>query len=100
MKQRTRPNFTSSRVGSYVSLLCLVFALGCLDPYTPPGVRDVNLLVVDGFLNSSTGLARVKLTRSLTHDSQLSYPIEQGAEVIVESDEGVSFAIPEVVPGS
>src|SRR5690349_15120337 len=81
--------------------LCVVFvAASCLEPYpAPPGSENLNLLVVDGFLNSTSGLAQVKLTRSLPLHAEFGYPLEGGASVEVENENGGTFVLPETSPG-
>ena len=64
------------RIPSRALIAFLFVAVACLEPYAPPTMRDLRLLVVDGYLNSQTGLARVKLARSQPLDSELPYPAE------------------------
>lgn len=62
-------------------------------------MKDINLLVVDGFLNSKSGVARVKLSRTLPLDATRDYPAEPGAQVQVENENGIRFTLPENFPG-
>src|SRR3954471_22974151 len=83
-----------------MSLACLLVGLACLEPYSPPSTKDLQLLVVDGFLNSGSGLARVKLSRSLPLDATTSYPAERSASVVIESESGTQFFLPPTAPGN
>ena len=45
--------------------MALVVAAGCLEPYNPPEISDnIDFLVVDGFINSSDNIAKVRLTKA------------------------------------
>jgi hypothetical protein len=78
----------------------MVIGASCLEPYPPPpGVENLNLLVVDGFLNSASGLAQIRLSRSIPLDAIHGYPQESGAVVEVEDEQGEKFTIPEQSPG-
>jgi hypothetical protein len=66
----------------------------CVEPYDPPvDDRDLNLLVVDGFLNVSNGTASVTLTRTLPVESTNAVPPESGAFVRLEDDRGTLYAL-------
>ena len=79
-------------------LTLLVYA--CVEPYDPPlRSEDVNLLVVDGFLNATEDRALVKLTRTLPVGSTDAIPAESGAVVWIEDDQGTAFLITETSPG-
>src|SRR5678815_2443580 len=83
-----------------VALYFVFVAASCLEPYpAPPGSENLNLLVVDGFLNSTSGLAQVKLTRSLPLNVEYGYPLEGGASVEVEDENGGTISLPETSPG-
>ena len=96
---RIRKGIISARMPARSSIVILFVALACLDPYSPPTMRDLRLLVVDGFLNSQTGLARVKLARSQPLESELPYPIEYNAAVFVEGEAGLRFLLPHAGQG-
>lgn len=83
--------------------LCMGVVLtvtGCIDPYPPPVSKgDVGFLVVDGFLNSGSGLASVKLSRALPLEATTPYPTVEHALVQVERDNGSVFSLVESSPG-
>src|SRR5947207_2206558 len=79
-------------------VILLVIVAACIDPFPPPpGTESLDLLVVDGFLNGSTGVAEVRLSRSLPLSSGDGYPNEGGATVRVIDESGNAFLLPEVV---
>lgn len=82
-------------------LIFVVFALtGCLDPYKPPfTVVENDVMVVDGFLNSTSGSVRVELTHALPLASDVAPVREKGATVKLVSDKGEVVTIPESSPG-
>jgi hypothetical protein len=63
--------------------------VGCLDPYKPPALVDnVNLLIVDGFINTTSNTAYVKLSRSITLSDKKANPPEKNAVVYIECEDG------------
>jgi hypothetical protein len=83
----------------------LVFVLiaslgGCLDPYAPPvNTDDVNILVVDGFLDTSDGSATVTLSRAVSLSSDESPPQEGNAQLTLLDDDGASYNFHEETVG-
>jgi hypothetical protein len=72
----------------------------CVEPYPPPAsVADAAFLVVDGFLNATTGNATVKLSRSIALDATVPIPPEHNAVVTVEEENGTSFDLTETDDG-
>jgi len=66
--------------------------MGCLDPYTPPDVQgDLNLLVVDGFVNASNQSASVRLTTALPLDTTALPEGIDMAQVAIERNDGTAF---------
>lgn len=84
---------------SFVMVL-LVLVSACIEPYDPPvSDEDVKILVVDGFLNASNGMAEVLLTRTIPVESGQPIPPESGAFVSVEDDEGIMTILTETGDG-
>ncbi len=79
------------------TLICLLPALiffGCLDPYSPPDVKsDVDILVVDGFLSSTSSSIAVRLSHAIALDSAGTPPPENNATVILEEQDGPSLIL-------
>jgi len=99
--QDIKHSSSSTRMAANLCVAVVLFVTGCIDPYPPPLSKgEVNFLVVDGFLNSGNGVARVKLSRALPLESSARYPTEQKAVVQVEGDNGVIFSLPEVSAGT
>ncbi|MGC3945048.1 MAG: DUF4249 domain-containing protein [Chryseolinea sp.] len=74
-----------------VALCCLT---GCLDPYAHPGIQaDQNLLVVEGFINTSDRSANVRLTSTLSLDAMSLPETIDDAQVMVERDDGVNVTL-------
>ncbi len=81
-------------------LLFFLIVFGCVEPYVPEIiVSNKNLLVVDGFLNSTSKLAIVKLSRTLGPTSASPFPKEEHALVTIEDEEGTMHALRETSPG-
>ena len=74
---------------------------GCIEPYDPPlDNNDINLLVVDGFLDATAGIATVSLSRSLPVNAESAVPVESGAQVSIEDGEGVIYPLAETQDGT
>jgi hypothetical protein len=73
-----------------LQIIVMAAACGaCIEPYDPPvDAADVNLLVVDGFLDASTGTIQVVLTRTLPVKSPENIPVVSGATVRLENEDG------------
>ncbi len=79
----------------------LAIAFGCVDPYAPPLVKSTsNILVVDGFLSSSSNSAIVKLSRAISLSDDVSFPKEGNALVSIESMSGATFNLNETSHGT
>ncbi|KQS27085.1 hypothetical protein ASG33_21370 [Dyadobacter sp. Leaf189] len=74
---------------------------GCVQPFSPPEINsNKSYLVVDGFFNVSTSdSSRVELrwTQNVNHVTQP--PVETGAAVSVEEEEGQSYTFTEQAKG-
>ena len=83
-------------------VLMLVAALtACLEPYNPPEIKeDVDILVVDGFINTTDSSSQVHLSKAVP----LSYNEEpravSNALVQVEEENGPSYTLQELESGS
>ena len=81
---------------TYGFLLMLTAINACVEPYDPPlESEDVNMLVVDGFLNATDDTARVRLTRTLPVKSVDVIPGESAAVVRIEDDKGLIYTLTE-----
>lgn len=80
-------------------MLTIPFA-GCLDPYDPPVSEDeVNILAVDGFLDTSEGVASVSLTRAMSLASSDAPTAETNAQVTLLNNSGDAYALQESEAG-
>jgi hypothetical protein len=70
-------------------LLFVVFLSNCVEPYFPP-TSDLNshYLVIDAFLNGTSGSASVMISHTLPLYSTDEPAPEQGAVVTIQSDQG------------
>lgn len=85
---------------TYGSLLLLIVINACVEPYDPPlQNEDVNMLVVDGFLNATDDSARISLARTLPVKSSDMIPPESGALVRIEDDRGLIHTLAEMTAG-
>jgi hypothetical protein len=76
------------------TIFLLLFLACCVEPYDPPvDDRDVNLLVVDGFLDATSATASVTLTRTLPVESTQPIQPELSAFVRMEDDQGNLYTL-------
>jgi hypothetical protein len=67
----------------------LVVALSCVEPYNPPAIKElVDILVVDGFLNSTDSSAEVRLSKAAALSDQGGPQPELNALVQIEDENG------------
>jgi Domain of unknown function (DUF4249) len=72
----------------------IIAAAACLEPYQPPATDEVvNILVVDGFLNSTDGSATVSLGHTISLSSQDKPEPEFDAAVSILVEGGGSYAL-------
>lgn len=73
----------------------LLVVLSCVEPYNPPAIKElVDILVVDGFLNSTDSSAEVKLSKAVALSDQSGPQVETNATVFVEDENGnISYLI-------
>jgi hypothetical protein len=74
---------------------CLLYA--CKEKYLPE-VKDISLnyLVVDGLINTGADSTIFKISRTFKLESKAVVSPERGALVVVESDAGLSYTLPEL----
>lgn len=73
--------------------------IGCVDPYTPPGLKSSEaILVIDGFIDV-TNESTIKLSRSQNLTDNNEPQSETGATVWVEDDNGSNFFFSEGLDG-
>lgn len=83
------------------SFLLFVLLIACVDPYAPPQLKDAgNILVVDGFLSSTSNSAVVKLSRAISLSEGQSFPVESNAFVEVQDQRGSVFSLTETSAGT
>jgi len=83
-------------------LLILFVALiwSCKKPYNPPVVSaPTNYLVVEGLINTGTDSTIISLGRTVKLDSNTTTKPELHAQVIVQSDNNVSYPLTEIGSG-
>ena len=82
-------------------VMLMVVLSACLEPYNPPEIKDdVDILVVDGFVNTTDSSAQVRLSKAvpLSNDGG-SQPVTN-ALVQVEEENGPSYILDEIELGS
>lgn len=78
----------------------LLIMTACVEPYSPPTSNDnADLLVIDGFLNATSGIASIKLTHTINLYDAIPPPALTGATVRIESQGGQVIPLTEVDDG-
>ncbi len=81
--------------------MTIILLVSCVEPYEPPyGERDTDFLVVDGFLDSGSKMAEVKLSIAMPLDTSTTYNPVRQAIVQVEHEDGTVIALPETAAGT
>jgi hypothetical protein len=77
--------------------VALVVVVGaCVEPYPAPDIAgELSILVVDGFMNASDGVATVRLSHTTKLTSEGEPPEEKGATVSIRTASGDSFILTE-----
>jgi hypothetical protein len=100
---RTTLNFNGMKIiffNRLSILFCFAFLIGCIESYPPPIIDDeVNFLVIDGFVNSKDGNARITLSRAVALSSTGSVPPELNAQVSIEDNDGNVYTLSETGDG-
>lgn len=87
------------RRGGLIMLVMWIFT-SCIEPYDPPvDPGDINLLVVDGYLNASSGIATVKLSRTQPVKGDEAVPVETGSTLSIEDSNGGTYFLSEESAG-
>ena len=72
----------------------------CLDTFSPPmDLRDVEVLVIDGFLNATDRNVEIVITHAQSLASPDPPVFESGASVSIHTSDGGSFVLYELTPG-
>lgn len=78
----------------------LSLVMSCVDPYQPPFTNEItNILVVDGFINTSDQSATVKLTRAVRLSDAKAPSSEKKAIVSIEEQGGAVTLLAETGNG-
>lgn len=73
----------------------------CVEPFQiPVSKEEVNILVVDGFINASDNSAKVKLSRAIALSKPDQFPAELKASVSIEEESGNKYIVPEITGGN
>ena len=79
-----------NKIYFWLLLLCMA---SCKDRYNPPAVSvNSSYLVVEGYLNGS-GTTTIRLSRTFKLADTARIPLEQNAQVRVESNSGQAYAL-------
>ena len=78
-------------------IICFV---ACVEPYPPPDIaNDLSILVVDGSIDATNGIATVRLTHTTKLTEDGGSPAEKGAFVSIRSESGGSYLLAELDSG-
>jgi hypothetical protein len=87
--------------GTLIFIWSLAFTVSCIEPYNPPAIKEiVDILVVDGFLNSTDSSAVVKLTRAIALSDTGEPAPELNAAVRIEDENGYFYPLVETGNGN
>jgi len=65
--------------------LSMVALAGCIEPFSTPAIKDqVNILVIDGFVDSSNGSVRARLSKAVALSDPASPAVVDDAQVSLE----------------
>jgi len=74
--------------------------VGCVEPYEPDFKDETfDILVVDGFINTTENSATVRLSRAVPLDSEITTSEEVNATVNIEDESGTTFSLSNVGSG-
>ena len=84
----------------FLAMALVVSVVACVEPYPAPDVaNDLSILVVDGSIDGTNGVATVRLTHSTKLTEEGVSPEEKGAFVSVRTESGNSFVLDELDSG-
>ncbi len=90
-----------SRIRRRAALILMVAMTACLEPYSPPEIKeDVNILVVDGFINTTNNSSQVYLSKAVPLSYNGETQTVSNALVQVEEENGASYILQELESGS
>ena len=90
-----------SSIRRRAALILVVAMTACLEPYSPPEIKDdVNILVVDGFINTTNNSSQVYLSKAVPLSYNGETQTVSNAFVQVEEENGSSYILQESEPGS
>ena len=92
---------STQRLLSTRVFLVLLGLTACIEPYNPPAITDtIDILVVDGFLNSADSSATVRLSKATPLSSGEGPVPELNASVRIEDEDGNFFPLTEIGDGN
>lgn len=78
----------------------LILLASCVEPYDAPYTdRDIDFLVVDGFLDSGTKTATIRLSKAVPLDTTTTDNPVRNALVQIEEENGPTITVPETAIG-
>lgn len=83
-----------------VAMFCVSGIIGCREPFDlEPSQIQTSVLVVEGYLDSEGKESLIKLSRTVTINSDTTLAPESGAKVNLISEDGIVYPLPETEPG-
>lgn len=93
--------FHQLRYSIALGAVVIFFLVSCIEPFQPPTVaQDVDLLVVDGYLNAADGQAVVTLSHALSLSTESGVVGEQNATVSIVDQDGTTYPLNEGEAGT
>jgi len=80
------------KLSQLVSGITIALILGCVEPYEPKINKEVfDILVVDGYINTTDRSAKVRLSRAVPVDAEMPPSQENDATVFIEDEGGTMY---------